>query len=75
MQHYANFSPTIVFVLSFIALVPLAALVGFAADQLIIRVGRALGGLLNAAFGNTVEVFLFKPTFIILILTFSHAYS
>lgn len=35
---------------------PLAALLGFATEELAIRVGQTLGGLLNATFGNAVEV-------------------
>lgn len=43
---------------------PLAALLGFATEELAIRVGQTLGGLLNATFGNAVEVsHVFKFTF------------
>ncbi len=48
------------FVVAFIAIIPLAALLGFATEELIIRVGPVIGGLLNATFGNAVEVRLFN---------------
>src|SRR6266702_4816534 len=40
------------FITSALAIVPLAGLIGRATDQLAIRVGPQLGGLLNATFGN-----------------------
>lgn len=43
--------PTVTFVMSFFAIVPLAALLGLATEQLALRVGDAFGGLLNATFG------------------------
>ncbi|GJN90445.1 hypothetical protein Rhopal_003456-T1 [Rhodotorula paludigena] len=51
-------SATITFVMSFLAIVPLAALLGYATEELAIRVGDALGGLLNATFGNAVELII-----------------
>ncbi|GAA6053123.1 hypothetical protein JCM3770_002864 [Rhodotorula araucariae] len=51
-------SPTVVFCMSFIAIVPLAALLGFATEELAMRVGDAFGGLLNATFGNAVELII-----------------
>ena len=48
--------PLWVFVTTAIALVPLAGLIGQATDQLAIRVGPQLGGLLNATFGNLTEL-------------------
>lgn len=41
---------------SFIAIVPLAKLLGEATDQLSVKLGQTLGGLLNASFGNAVEI-------------------
>jgi Ca2+:H+ antiporter len=38
------------------AIVPLAGLIGRATDQLAIRAGPRLGGLLNATFGNVAEL-------------------
>jgi Ca2+:H+ antiporter len=44
------------FVTAALAIVPLAGLIGRATDQLAIRVGPQLGGLLNATFGNLTEL-------------------
>jgi hypothetical protein len=41
---------------SFVAIVPLAALLGNATEQLSVKLGQTLGGLLNASFGNAVEI-------------------
>ncbi|BGP33579.1 hypothetical protein JCM10296v2_005383 [Rhodotorula toruloides] len=51
-------SSTVTFVMSFFAIVPLAALLGFATEELALRVGDAFGGLLNATFGNAVELII-----------------
>ncbi|OBT50520.1 hypothetical protein VE04_09479 [Pseudogymnoascus sp. 24MN13] len=45
-----------VFVVNFIAIIPLAALLSYATEEIALRVGETLGGLLNATFGNAVEV-------------------
>jgi Ca2+:H+ antiporter len=45
-----------VFITNFIAIIPLASLLGFATEELAIRVGQTIGGLLNATFGNAVEL-------------------
>jgi Ca2+:H+ antiporter len=46
----------LVFVTSALAIIPLAGLIGQSTDQLAIRVGPRLGGLLNATFGNLTEL-------------------
>ena len=51
-----GWSPTAVFVLNFLAIIPLAALLSFATEELSVKVGQTLGGLLNATFGNAVEL-------------------
>ncbi|RDA96146.1 hypothetical protein CP533_1794 [Ophiocordyceps camponoti-saundersi (nom. inval.)] len=55
-----NYVPAVprvaVFVVNFIAIVPLAALLSFATEEIALRTGETLGGLLNATFGNAVEV-------------------
>ena len=48
--------PLLVFVSSGLAIIPLAGLIGQSTDQLAIRVGPRLGGLLNATFGNLTEL-------------------
>jgi Ca2+:H+ antiporter len=50
--------PVAVFATAGIAIVPLAALIARATDQLAIRSGPMLGGLLNATFGNVPELII-----------------
>jgi len=45
-----------VFGLNFIAIVPLAGILGAATESLAAHTGQMLGGLLNATFGNAVEM-------------------
>jgi Ca2+:H+ antiporter len=47
---------TAVFITSALAIVPLAALIGNATEQLAIRLGPQRGGLLNATLGNLTEL-------------------
>ncbi|QRV95802.1 Sodium/calcium exchanger protein [Ceratobasidium sp. AG-Ba] len=56
--HFTHQEPTVIFVFSFLAIIPLAALLGFATEELALRVGQTLGGLLNATFGNAVELII-----------------
>ncbi|GAA5882907.1 hypothetical protein JCM16303_006640 [Sporobolomyces ruberrimus] len=55
---FSGQSSTVIFICSFFAIVPLAALLGFATEELALRVGDAFGGLLNATFGNAVELII-----------------
>ena len=48
--------PTVVFITSALAIVPLAGLIGRSTEQIANRVGPRLGGLLNATFGNITEL-------------------
>src|SRR5205814_6725510 len=48
--------PLLIFITSGLAIIPLAGLIGRATDQLAIRVGPRLGGLLNATCGNVTEL-------------------
>src|ERR1700694_4958943 len=48
--------PVLTFITAALAIIPLAGLIGRATDQLAIRVGPRLGGLLNATFGNLTEL-------------------
>ncbi len=54
-------NPTAVFVLNFLAIVPLAALLSFATEELSAKLGQTLGGLMNATFGNAVELIVSSP--------------
>lgn len=44
------------FVFNFLAILPLAALLSFATEELAKSVGQTVGGLINATFGNAVEM-------------------
>ena len=43
---------------NFVALIPLALVLGEITEDLAIRFGDVIGGLLNATFGNVVELIL-----------------
>jgi Ca2+:H+ antiporter len=45
-----------VFILNFFAIVPLAAVLSFATEEISMKLGQTMGGLLNATFGNAVEL-------------------
>jgi Ca2+:H+ antiporter len=47
---------TLLFVLSVLAIVPLAALLSHATESVAARTGDAVGGLLNATLGNLTEL-------------------
>lgn len=51
-----GWSPTVVFTLNFLAIIPLASLLSFATEELAAKLGQTIGGLLNATFGNAVEL-------------------
>ncbi|KAF9525689.1 calcium/proton exchanger [Crepidotus variabilis] len=46
----------LIFVFSFLAIIPLAKLLSFATEELSLRVGQTLAGLMNATLGNAVEL-------------------
>ncbi|MBU6500850.1 MAG: calcium/proton exchanger [Patescibacteria group bacterium] len=50
--------PIYIFFLSAIAIIPLAKYIGEATEELSARTGPAWGGLLNATFGNAVELII-----------------
>ncbi len=49
--NYAGIPKVGVFVINFIAIIPLAAMLSYATEEIALRVGETLGGLLNATFG------------------------
>jgi Ca2+:H+ antiporter len=51
-------SPTTLFVLASVALVPLAWLIGEATDHAALHTGPGIGGFLNATFGNAPELII-----------------
>ncbi|KAF4513335.1 hypothetical protein G6O67_000617 [Ophiocordyceps sinensis] len=56
LNYVPSVGRVVVFVVNFIAIVPLAAMLGFATEEIALRTGETLGGLLNATFGNAVEL-------------------
>jgi Ca2+:H+ antiporter len=55
---YAGVSPTIVFFLSAIAIVPLAKYIGESTEEWATRTNPVIGGLLSASFGNAPELII-----------------
>src|SRR6188768_803611 len=55
---FVGASSTLIFLASAIAIVPLAGLLGHATEELAARAGAAVGGLLNATFGNATELII-----------------
>jgi Ca2+:H+ antiporter len=51
-------NPIAVFTCSGLAIIPLAALMGEATENLATRLGQGVGGLLNATFGNAAELII-----------------
>src|SRR6185436_15619365 len=51
-------SPTWVFIVSCLAILPLAGLMGEATEHLTHHTGPGIGGLLNASFGNAAELII-----------------
>ncbi len=56
IAHYLGASPLIVFLISAVAIVPLAKYIGDATEELALHTNPAVGGLLNATFGNATEL-------------------
>ena len=54
----ANVSATVVFFVSALALIPPAAMMGRATEELAERSGNVVGGLLNVTFGNAPELII-----------------
>ena len=51
-----DWNPVALFILNFLAILPLAELLSWSTEQLSASVGQTIGGLLNATFGNAVEL-------------------
>ncbi|KAA1469351.1 Calcium/proton exchanger [Dentipellis sp. KUC8613] len=56
LAHTLNWDAGLRFLFSFIAIVPLAKLLGDTTEQMSLKLGQTLAGLLNATFGNAVEI-------------------
>jgi len=55
---YLSVNPVLVFVVSALAVIPLAGLMGKATENLASYLGPTVGGLLNATFGNAPEIII-----------------
>ena len=56
VAHFAKWNATVIFFLNFLGMIPLASVLGDATECLADHLGETIGGLLNATFGNAVEV-------------------
>ena len=58
LEYVVHASALSIFLTSSAAIIPLAALMGRATEQLAERLGEGVGGLLNATFGNAAELII-----------------
>jgi len=56
--HFLEWGPLTIFLTSAIAILPLAAWMGTATEEIAVAAGPSLGGLLNATFGNATELII-----------------
>ncbi|MBD0265854.1 MAG: calcium/proton exchanger, partial [Tolypothrix sp. Co-bin9] len=56
--HFLDWGDLIVFITAALAILPLAAWMGTATEEIAVVVGPSLGGLLNATFGNATELII-----------------
>lgn len=56
--HYLEWGSLTIFITSGLAILPLAAWMGAATEEIAVVVGPSLGGLLNATFGNATELII-----------------
>ncbi|OQR80871.1 Ca2 :Cation Antiporter (CaCA) Family [Achlya hypogyna] len=57
-SYMANWGPIWIFVLNFLTMMPLANILGEATETLAEHTGDTIGGLVNASFGNAVEIII-----------------
>jgi Ca2+:H+ antiporter len=58
LEHAGKLPPPVIFFSAALAIVPIAALIVQSTEQLSTRTGDAIGGLLNATFGNAPELII-----------------
>ncbi len=56
--HFLHWNDAVIFITSGLAIVPLAAWMGNATEEIAVVLGPSLGGLLNATFGNATELII-----------------
>lgn len=57
--HVDVVSPSVVFAINAVAIIPLASLLAYATESVAVKLGDAVGALLNVTFGNAVELIIF----------------
>ena len=57
-EHLSHVSAPVLFFMAAIAIIPIAALIVHSTEQIATRTGDAVGGLLNATFGNAPELII-----------------
>lgn len=55
---FLNFSPTIMFILAALSIIPLAGIMGEGTEEISFYTGLKIGGFLNATFGNATELII-----------------
>jgi Ca2+:H+ antiporter len=58
LEHLGHVPPPILFFAAALAIVPVAGLIVRSTEQIATRTGDAVGGLLNATFGNAPELII-----------------
>lgn len=58
VAEFAHFPSVLVFFAACLGIVPLAKIMGTATEELAVKAGQGIGGLLNATFGNAVELII-----------------
>ena len=58
-MHSDIVSPSAVFAINAVAIIPLASLLSFATESVAVKLGDTIGALLNVTFGNAVELIIF----------------
>ena len=58
LSEFLKLSPTLMFILSSLSIIPLAGIMGEATEEISFYSGEKLGGFLNATFGNATELII-----------------
>ncbi|MDP9378859.1 MAG: cation transporter [Chloroflexota bacterium] len=58
LEYLVHASPVVIFMVSALALIPLAAVLGKATEEIAVHTGPRIGGLLNATLGNAAELII-----------------
>lgn len=56
--HFLEWGAPVIFITSCLAIIPIAAWMGTATEEIAVVVGPSVGGLLNATFGNATELII-----------------